>query len=302
VGVSTYGPAPGFLTGGANPNFAPDGSYGGIISPPQNQPILKSYLDWNASYPQNSWEITENAIGYQSAYIKLLSKFVSISASDDVRVKAKVWLEAVYDENTGEMKTNLKDRGLIPFQQPFNTAPWNYNGSESFAVLPINSVDWILLEVRNSTDKSQIIAQQACILLKDGTVVGTDGLEGSIFVALGNGDYFISVKSRHHLAILSANVVSLPNETVFDFGLADNIEGGSSQLATLTGGKMACLAGDFDSNGIVNVEDFNLFTSHIVELNGYSDADCNADGNVTVEDYNFYQQNVSAIGVEAIRY
>lgn len=302
VGVSTYGPAPGFLTGGVNPYYAPDGSYGGIISPPQNQPTLKSYLDWNTSYPENSWEITENAIGYQSAYIKLLSKFVSISESEDVRLKAKVWLEAAYDENTGEMKTNLKDRGLIPLQQPFNTSPWNYNGSESFAVLPANSVDWILLEVRNSTDKSEILAQAACILLKDGTIVGTDGLDGAVFVALGSGEYYISIKSRHHLAILSSNLLSLPNEMVFDFGVEENIEGGSSQLATLADGKMACLAGDFDSNGVVNVDDFNLFTNHIAELNGYSDADCNADGNVTVEDYNFYQQNASVIGVEEIRY
>ncbi|MGB0932047.1 MAG: hypothetical protein ACPGVB_14780 [Chitinophagales bacterium] len=187
-------------------------------------------------------------------------------------------------------------------QQPFNLSPWNYNGSESFEELSANSVDWILLEVRNSTDKSQISGQAACIVLKDGTVVGTDGSDGTVFTALGNGDYFISVKSRHHLGILSSNLVSLPNETAFDFGVANNIEGGSSQMVTLTGGKMACLAGDFDSNGVVNVDDFNFFTNHIAELNGYTDADCNVDGNVTVEDYNFYRQNASVIGVGEIRY
>ncbi len=77
---SLIGPAPGYVTGGCNPNYAPDPSYCCIISPPQNQPVQKSYKDWNVSYPQNSWEVTEPAIYYQSAYLKLLSKFLDANA------------------------------------------------------------------------------------------------------------------------------------------------------------------------------------------------------------------------------
>lgn len=79
VGTSTYGPAPGFIPGGANPSYQPDGAYGGTISPPQNQPVQKSYKDWNTSWPQNSWEITENAIYTQAAYVRLLSKFTDVN-------------------------------------------------------------------------------------------------------------------------------------------------------------------------------------------------------------------------------
>jgi len=71
-----YGPPPGIVPGGANPNYAPDASYGGTISPPQNNPAQKSYKDWNTSYPQNSWELTENGIYTQASYIRMLSKFV----------------------------------------------------------------------------------------------------------------------------------------------------------------------------------------------------------------------------------
>ena len=74
--TSQYGPAPGYQPGGFNPNFAPDPSYGGTIVPPQNQPSLKSYKDWNTSWPQNSWEITETSISNQGSYVKLLSKFI----------------------------------------------------------------------------------------------------------------------------------------------------------------------------------------------------------------------------------
>ena len=75
--TSLYGPPPGYVTGGPNPSYEPDASYPGEIEPPQNQPVQKSYKDWNTSWPENSWEITEPAIYYQAAYIKLLSKFVS---------------------------------------------------------------------------------------------------------------------------------------------------------------------------------------------------------------------------------
>ncbi len=77
VGVSTYGPAPGFVPGGVNKNFSPDASYSGpTLSPPQNQPILKSYKEWNTSFPENSWEITEPSITYQAAYVKLLAQVI----------------------------------------------------------------------------------------------------------------------------------------------------------------------------------------------------------------------------------
>ena len=79
---STYGPAPGFVVGGPNrfypsdpgdPNLDPQ-------SPPMGEPTQKAYRDWNTSYPQNSWEITEPAIYYQAAYTLLLSQFATAPA------------------------------------------------------------------------------------------------------------------------------------------------------------------------------------------------------------------------------
>jgi hypothetical protein len=75
--TSPNGPAPGYITGGANKDFAPDGAYNGPpLIPPMSQPIQKSYKDWNTSWPEDSWEITEPAIYYQGAYVFLLSRFV----------------------------------------------------------------------------------------------------------------------------------------------------------------------------------------------------------------------------------
>ncbi|MFT4762597.1 MAG: endoglucanase [Paraglaciecola sp.] len=75
--TSTFGPAPGIVPGGPNPNYSPAM---GNISPPQGQPIQKSYKDWNTTYPENSWEITENAIYYQAAYVQLLAAYSGASS------------------------------------------------------------------------------------------------------------------------------------------------------------------------------------------------------------------------------
>lgn len=93
AGVSTYGPAPGFLTGGPNPSYDRDaccpsncGSSANnavcnaeSITPPKGQPAQKSYKDFNTSWPLNSWSVTENSNGYQINYIRLLSHFVNMN-------------------------------------------------------------------------------------------------------------------------------------------------------------------------------------------------------------------------------
>lgn len=71
--TSPNGPAPGYLTGGPNKNYT------GSASPPLGEPYQKAYKDWNDA-DDKSWEITEPGIYYQSAYLKLLSKFVGVKS------------------------------------------------------------------------------------------------------------------------------------------------------------------------------------------------------------------------------
>ncbi|HTF80918.1 MAG TPA: glycoside hydrolase family 9 protein, partial [Cytophagales bacterium] len=89
-GTSTYGPAPGFLAGGPNSGYTIDaccpsgcGSAQNnalctseSTSPPLGQPAMTAYKDFNTSWPLNSWAVTENSNGYQTNYIRLLSKYV----------------------------------------------------------------------------------------------------------------------------------------------------------------------------------------------------------------------------------
>jgi len=81
VGESTYGPPPGFVSGGPNAYYecgdtSDPACDPALVSPPLGQPPQKSYKDFNDVWPEGSWSISEPSDGYQVAYVRLLSKFV----------------------------------------------------------------------------------------------------------------------------------------------------------------------------------------------------------------------------------
>jgi endoglucanase len=74
---SKGGPAPGYVTGGPYSGYVDDNGACGL-TPPCGQPFQKSFRqNWNTGWPDDSWSITEPDIYMQSAYVKLLSRFVS---------------------------------------------------------------------------------------------------------------------------------------------------------------------------------------------------------------------------------
>ena len=78
--VSLYGPAPGFVTGGPNKD------YGGTSAPPLGSVYYeKFYRDWadQVDWTAQTWEITENSIGYQGPYVALAAYFLGASACDN---------------------------------------------------------------------------------------------------------------------------------------------------------------------------------------------------------------------------
>jgi endoglucanase len=68
-------PPPGYVVGG------PNRYYSGPIAWIKRQPAAKAYADFNAAWPELSWEMTEPGIYYQAAYIRLLTDFVRPDAA-----------------------------------------------------------------------------------------------------------------------------------------------------------------------------------------------------------------------------
>ena len=123
VGTSTYGPAPGFVPGGPNPSWAldpccPNGCGSAAnnalcinLQPPGSQPAQKSFKDWNTSWPQTSWSVTENGIYYNASYIRLLSNFMATGVCG-----ITLGLKDPQEKN----KTSLADYNIHVYPNPFD--------------------------------------------------------------------------------------------------------------------------------------------------------------------------------------
>lgn len=299
--TSSVGPAPGYISGGPNQNY----SYSDL-TPPFNQPIQKSYLDFNTSWPENSWEISEPAIYYQAAYLRLLANVVESTTVPGILVQASAFLEGSYNSSTNSMNTTLRDNNLLPNNQPFNTSPWWYNGTEAVATvndLPANMVDWVLLEARSADNDFEIVEQRAAILLDNGQIIDVEDAAGVNFYNLTVGaTYYLSIKVRNHMAVISQTSVSIPNAANPFLFNAANVNNGATQLKNVGDGNYALKAGDYNADGVIIVADFNGYLSNMSSTNQYVAGDFNGDGNVTTADFNIYLLNASTIGMPQIRY
>ncbi len=137
-------PAPGILAGGPNQYFAPDPSYGGQISPPQNNPPMKSYKDWNTSWPENSWEVTENSTGYQCRYSFIAAAFAAAAGPTSTPTNTYTHTSTItpggptltytYTPTNTNTNTNTATSTPTPASIIFNTCDsLTYNGTWSGA-------------------------------------------------------------------------------------------------------------------------------------------------------------------------
>ncbi len=152
---STYGPAPGFLTGGPNQAFSV-----GSLSPPAGQPAQKSYLDFNTGFPQNSWEISEPAIYYQAAYIRLLANFVNLlnGTTPTGNLKAATSCIEIYPNPTGDFFhiKGILDRYKLEIYDAMGSlqAQIDHVGSEAIVDMTELPSGTYLLRIENHQDSN----------------------------------------------------------------------------------------------------------------------------------------------------
>jgi hypothetical protein len=221
-------------------------------------------------------------------------------------ISTKVMLEAAFNPTTDLMNTDLRTQDLLPIRQPFNQTPWNYEGLEMFenaTAMPIDAVDWVLVELRDAANPSVAVEQRAAILLENGEIVGTNSDDGVAFYTLDEAnDYYIVVRSRNHIDVASATAISLPQQATYDFSANMSNALGTAQQKQVAANTFALVAADFDGNGVITVSDFNQYLIETGEINTYNAADVDMNGSTTIGDFNFYLPNASFIGAAEIRY
>jgi hypothetical protein len=80
-------------------------------------------------------------------------------------------------------------------------------------------VDWIFVEVRDGANFNNIVATKYALIQRDGDIVSCiDGTSPLYFSCVCPGNYYISVKHRNHLGVMTGNLVTLgASTTSFDF-------------------------------------------------------------------------------------
>ena len=207
-----------------------------------------------------------------------------------ITIAAKIYLQGPYTVGDS-MNTSLYKDHLIPLSQPYNVEPWNYAGDEAIENVPQGIVDWVLLELRTGTSSSSTVAKRAAILRKDGNIVDLDGISPVTFSGISEGGYYLVVKHRNHLSIMSADTISFSYNTKYDFTTGQSMAFGSDPMTELGGGRYGMTAGDNNEDKVVSVSDYNL-VSHDLFQSGYKLADYNMDGTVSVIDYNYITGNL----------
>lgn len=150
----------------------------------------------------------------------------------------KVFLGGPYNATTGMMSTELNDGNLIPLTEPYTTLGYSFisgaNASMPNSVLNATAddaiIDWIIVELRSATNSSTIVASKPALVEADGDVMWTDGMT-PILGTFTPGTYYVAVKHRNHLAVMTANamditgVVDLSTEPLYGTSAAKTVNG-----------------------------------------------------------------------------
>lgn len=191
----------------------------------------------------------------------------------------------------GSMTTTLRTSGMIPLVQPYASAPWNYPGSESVVSIPANVVDWVLLELRSGTSVSTIVARRAGFVKDNGTIVDTDGTSPVVFTSINAGNYYVVLRHRNHLAVMSSTTILLDGESIlYDFSTGTGKYFGG-EAKNLGGGIFGVYSGDYSQDGFIDSDDF-IGPDNDIFKSGYRRSDLNLDGFVDSDDFISPDNNV----------
>lgn len=208
---------------------------------------------------------------------------VVTSSTQPTAVNVKAVLQGAHTGG-GSMSTALNIQGLIPTTDP-------YGQGVTVATVPANVVDWVELEFRPSTNNTMTVADTVGFLLNNGNVVALDGTSQIKLspASLPSGSYYVVVRHRNHLPIMSSvPVVLSPNSsTQYNFASSQGQAFSSFQLPMIQVATapdvFAMVSGDENQDGIINATD-RVNVRNASGAVGYLSTDLSLDGIVNAVD------------------
>lgn len=217
--------------------------------------LTTASLTVNNTTPFDAWHIPDD----NEEHVTLTNSNVNF-ALDEIIVRsslaAKVYLQGPLLNSTDNMmKDDLRIAGIIPTTSPYNNditiAPSILNTTGPDAI-----VDWVFVELRDSSNNTNIIASQSALIQRDGDIVNIDGSSNLHFNNTPSNNYFVAIKHQNHLDIMSNTAVPLSRiATSLDFTNANNQITFGTDAQTSFGvpeNTVAMWAGDSNNDGRLN--------------------------------------------------
>ncbi|NQT24380.1 S8 family serine peptidase [candidate division KSB1 bacterium] len=206
-----------------------------------------------------------------------------------VYAKIKVWLQGSYQAG-GSMTTTLKTNGYIPTTSP-------YSDGRTVSTVPAGVTDWVFVELRTSATGSAV-AQRSFFVKSNGEIVDEDGSTTDLQISgVADDDYFIVVRHRNHLAVMSTAAQALDTSPTsqynFTTALTQYYGADADRAKEVETGVWGLNAGDGNESGIVTISDANLAITNRDDV-GYHISDYNLSGIVTISDANLAIANRDA--------
>ena len=209
--------------------------------------------------------------------------------SEGVGVKAKIFLEGPYNSSAHNvMYTDIN--GIIPSTSPYSA------DARTASTKPATAVDWVLVELRDHTTPGTVVASRSAYLNSDGNLIDDNATSGrGIGIAAPPGDYYLAIKHRNHLAVMTAAA-----QTGLTWGTASSVStynytsastqfyGGSTSVKQIDTNVWAMIAGDGNGNGQVQNNDSESIWKPDNGTSGYKNSDFNLNGQVQNNDNESY--------------
>lgn len=154
-----------------------------------------------------------------------------VNETAGVTLSSKAILSGAYDAGTGLMHDSLRVMSQTPVLEPYTIdgkavigeASGETTTAAALAVTGSNAiVDWVFLEIRSAVNPATIVATKRALIQRDGDIVGANGTSPVSFTSLSNGMYYVTVKHRNHLGIMTATAIHLGP---CDYGTVDFTSG-----------------------------------------------------------------------------
>ncbi len=281
--------------------------FGGNISF-SRQNYEKLLLGWSKLTLQNGVTFTAPSVSYcfGKAARKILTDTYGWRIREDsldsdclgLNIAADALLQGPYDSTAGMMNDDLRVADRIPLTSPYNDGA-TVTGTAVFDNTDDSDdiVDWVQIELRNSSDITEVLTTASALIQRDGDIVAPDGTS-DVTVSGTGGDYYVSVNHRNHIAVATTAALTLSaTSTAIDFTAVANVTGGTNAMVEVSTGKYALFAGDADGNNQVQTGDYNAATTRIGQ-SGYFGSDTDMNGEVQITDLNLFIARAIGNGIQ----